>query len=215
MGTPRADYVEHVQDQLDFLKDSGESFDAGKIGEAKRLATVVRVLLHDTAKSKSLLSLMKLKERMSYLNTATPYIPSDLIGAHYGLVVLRMDFGPDAETSFEAILGDKPFRRLSPFNHWWKELVIQDGKGAQWTRRDVVLELANKEGGAHVDEELSIRYEALTIHNSLGIVQFTEADHTTERPVQGNLVYASARQIAYEIEMTLKRELPRRLPGFS
>jgi hypothetical protein len=45
----------HLAEQLQFLQVSAAAFDAGFEGEAKRLAVVLRILLHDTKSSKSLL----------------------------------------------------------------------------------------------------------------------------------------------------------------
>ena len=47
----------HLKEQIQFLLKSAQSYDEGFTSEAKRLAVVIRVLLHDTKKSKSLLTL--------------------------------------------------------------------------------------------------------------------------------------------------------------
>ncbi|PKM42871.1 MAG: hypothetical protein CVV03_09425 [Firmicutes bacterium HGW-Firmicutes-8] len=46
---------EHLREQLEFLELSAESYDRGKDGEAKRLASTIRVLVHETRSSHSLL----------------------------------------------------------------------------------------------------------------------------------------------------------------
>jgi hypothetical protein len=219
MAKLRQDFVEHLLDQLSFLEESGRAFDAGRVGEAKRLAVVVRVLLHDTAKSKSLLGQMKLKERMSYLNTSGPYNPRNLL-PHMGLVSLKMTTGSsEGGTEYVALLGDRPpdFMRQTSFNHWWDEIVIKDDQGEMWTRRQITLHLSNKEGGAHVDERLTAKYDRLANDNALGwMYVYTEpTGSSVERAAKGNPAYASMRQVAYELEMTLKRELPSRVPGFT
>jgi hypothetical protein len=213
-----ANLIEHIQDQIRFLEASGTAFDAGHDGEAKRLATVVRVLLHDTNNSKSLLGQAKVKERMSYLNTAAPFNPRNLM-SHTGLVMMKLTTGPDPNAGGEYVplLGEgspEHQNRPSPFTHWWQELVIKDNQGNTWTRQDVVLELANKEGGAHVDPTLTKKYEASATNNALGWM-YTEGPDDVGTPFKGNPVFASMRQIAYEVEMTLNRELPNRIPGFA
>lgn len=45
----------HLSKQLGFLGRSCEAYDAGYIDEAVRIATVIRVLVHDTNRSNSLL----------------------------------------------------------------------------------------------------------------------------------------------------------------
>ena len=55
------DWLEHLDEQIDFLKASSTSFDTGFHGEIKRLAISVRVLVHDTSNSTSLLALLDKK----------------------------------------------------------------------------------------------------------------------------------------------------------
>lgn len=75
----------HLKDNIEFIKNSSKSFDMGMISEAKRLAVSIRVLLHDTKTSKSLLGLLGEKDQLLYLNTAHPYNPNNLL-SHMGLV---------------------------------------------------------------------------------------------------------------------------------
>jgi hypothetical protein len=61
----------HLQEQLQFLEASCNSFDAGFEGEAKRLAVTIRVLVHDTQQSKSLLGQLDLKGE--FFDSAAPF----------------------------------------------------------------------------------------------------------------------------------------------
>jgi hypothetical protein len=45
----RDEPVSHLREQLEFLRRSAEAYDDGAEGEAKRLATVIRVLVHGGA----------------------------------------------------------------------------------------------------------------------------------------------------------------------
>ncbi len=40
--------MQHLYEQMGFLRRSAEGYDAGDFSEAKRLATTLRLLLHDT-----------------------------------------------------------------------------------------------------------------------------------------------------------------------
>ena len=51
---------DHLTEQIGFLLRSAESYDNGFTDEAKRLAVTIRVLVHDTGKSTSLLKQLKL-----------------------------------------------------------------------------------------------------------------------------------------------------------
>jgi hypothetical protein len=188
----------HLSDNVRFLQASAAAFDSGFFGEAKRLATTIRVLVHDTGSSHSLLRLMGRKDQLAYVNTANAHNPRNLL-SHHGLVGFR--FGPDGARYF-APLGDGPPSRNRPratFADWWGEKVIVDNAGGIFTRKDLVLALANKDGGAHVDPKLDATYAALTRNNSLGWVA---SDANGERPM-GDVELHSVRQIAHELLQTL------------
>jgi len=63
---------EHLNEQLEFIERSAISFDNGFEGEIKRLAVSVRVLIHDTAKSTSLLTLIGQKN-VDFVDTSIPF----------------------------------------------------------------------------------------------------------------------------------------------
>ena len=190
----------HLRDSVGFLEASCASFDAGFLGEAKRLATTIRVLLHDTQSSKSLLGLLGIKSSLEYITTATQYDPQNLLSYH-GLVGFR--FGPKGPAYWAPLGGGPPTRynRLAcDFDAWWNESVIIDKSGGNFTRRDLVLVLANKDGGAHVDPQLDATYAALTRSNSLG---WEVSDGTTTRSLS-DVELHSVRQIAYELLQSLR-----------
>lgn len=77
-----------------------------------------------------------------------------------------------------------------------------------WTRKELVLQLANQEGGAHVDPNLNEDYEALARRNHLGwhMESRDESGLITigATPFEGDAVAISVRQIAYELLTTLE-----------
>jgi hypothetical protein len=86
MQQTREDLEQHLQEQVEFLHSSARAFDEGFEGEAKRMAVVVRVLVHDTAHSKSLLSQLGLLG-LAFYDTAKDWDPRNLL-SHHGLVSL-------------------------------------------------------------------------------------------------------------------------------
>lgn len=70
-----------------------------------------------------------------------------------------------------------------------------------WSRRQFVLTLANKEGGAHVDPNLNEDYERLCRRNGLGWTYSDDANQ--ESAFLGSPIAASVRQIAHETLTTL------------
>ena len=73
-----------------FGVDESDSFDGGFEAEAKRLATTIRVVVHDTRASKSLLNQLNVKHQIRMLNTAHPFDRSNPL-THQGLVVLKVE----------------------------------------------------------------------------------------------------------------------------
>lgn len=145
-----------------------------------------------------------------------------------GLCVVRMRIEADASTSsgsvgYTAPLGDLPVERVQPphaFVDWWNAGVLNDQKGHAFTRRDLVLTVADQDGGAHVDATLNEAYAQLTRENSLqhtwgrneeggiGFMGFVIGDAPVigEAPVN-SIALAHVRQIAWETLDTLHRHL--------
>lgn len=136
----------HLQRQLSFLHNSSNAFDAGEQEESLRIATAIRVLVHQTAKSEALFNQMDVRTSIQLLSTVEKIGPN----------VVLFD-GPVAM----AIWSDRPGRILPKLScgdtrlamtvdAWWTQVVCVHA-GHHMTRREIVLGAANKDGGAHVD----------------------------------------------------------------
>ncbi|MGZ6548774.1 MAG: hypothetical protein ACXVDJ_00680 [Tumebacillaceae bacterium] len=99
-------------------------------------------------------------------------------------------------------VGDINSSKKIKFDKWWSSAVIVDMNKKRYTRRDLVLALANKEGGAHVDPELNKEYADLTRKNSLGWIVHLPNGQSDE--IEGGPEYVSVQQIAYETLRSLK-----------
>ncbi|MDA0365295.1 MAG: hypothetical protein O3B31_14500 [Chloroflexi bacterium] len=167
----RPDLLEILENQVAFLVSSSKAFDAGFEGEGVRLAAVLRVLMHETAASHSLLGQIGLRDRMLYLDTAFPYSSGNLV-AESGLTLQGITAGGADGTSGRYLpsLSRPPVPdRWSGVRRWWElNSVIRDSRGERFTRKDLVLYAAHEDGGAHVQPELTERYRALTRDNSMG-----------------------------------------------
>ena len=198
-----------LREQIGFLKRSCKSYDEGFEDEAIRLAVCIRVLVHDTSKSTSLLHLLKKKD-IDFYDTSTDYEPQNLM-PHFGLCFLRFErkSGESATGSYVPCL-DSCFEihnvKKIKFNDWWEKVVIKDSKSNFFTRRKLVLEVSNKEGGAHVDHELDSDWADLSKFNSAGWKVIT--GNLKAEPFKNSPGLSSIRQIAYEILLTLADEYP-------
>jgi Helicase conserved C-terminal domain len=85
-------------------------------------------------------------------------------------------------------------------------MVIKDSDGQEFTRKELVLALCNKEGGAHVDPEIEAAYEKLASSNSLGWV-YREGDGPDQ--LLPNPVVYSMRQISHEVLESVQQQRDR------
>lgn len=186
----------HFDDQIRFIKRSVQYYDEGDYSEAKRIAVSLRVLFHQTQKSKSLLSLLDYENKLLLLSSGGLYTPSNLVSSW---TLLSISFGATGSL-FRPLLSDVSWRTFYlDFDDWWNEVIFDD-KEFFLSRRDIVLLVANQDGGAHVDPKLKQEYSTLTKKNSLGVV-FVKND--TEFPVHNNPAYAAIRQVAHEVLTSL------------
>lgn len=206
-----SEYREQLETQVRLLRRSASHYDEGDRSEAQRLAVIVRLLVHDTHNSASLLTHLGVKDSLRYFDTRPtlpPGFPPGTIMLHSGLVQMRMPLG-GGDVEYEPHLStDDPLRSAwTDFADWWRRPVVTDQLGNEFPRADLVLALANQDGGAHIDAKLAAPYAALTRENSLG----TEGSTVTGemQPLGPMLVPASVRQIAFELEFSLRQDLLR------
>ncbi len=203
----RDELVDHLKDQIAFMKQSASSYDNGFEDEAKRLAVAIRILVHDTSSSKSLLSSLN-KKSIKFYDSANSYDPKNLL-PYNGLTMMRLSTSEGA--GYVAPLdGGPPSRsrtRKIAFNTWWNGVfVIRDKYGKTFTRRDLVLNTANTDGGAHIDPTLDEPYAKLSRFNSLGWKVFRR---DIEDDFSNSPVLPIIRQITHEVFKTLNDEFPK------
>ncbi|HBO7920498.1 TPA: hypothetical protein N2B41_005746 [Pseudomonas aeruginosa] len=139
------DLAAHLKRQLIFLRNSVSAYDNGCVEEAIRIGVVIRVLCHDTQSSVSLLKQMGQKATLRLVTTAETLSSDLLADMDFGELMAGMTFGHTLE--YDLVPEDAPAILCAD---WWEQPVfIRDKK--TYTRKDVVLAAANKDGGAHVD----------------------------------------------------------------
>lgn len=195
----RQELLEHLSDAVQFLTASARAFDGGFDGEAKPMASTARVLCHDTSQSVSLLQQLALKS-VPFYDTGCVDPPGNM-ATFFPLVSMRLG-GPGSQ--FVAPLDNRPpgFIHDSTFDAWWTAVVLDDKRGNKLSRRDVVLKLANEDGGSHVDPELTPSYAAISRTPGFG---WTLTDAQGSRPLPGRIERVTMRQITHELLKTLGR----------
>lgn len=149
-GKPRL--RQKLVEQLEFLRRSCSAFDEGLEDEALRIAVSLRIIFHDTGKSTSLVKHLNLGNRMMLSSSRG-------LGDYRDYLSFQIHLCSPEPIKMLPLL-DRKFRKM-PLSTWWHEEPIFVHGGQTFTRRMVVLSAANKDGGAHVDEELESYYEVL------------------------------------------------------
>jgi hypothetical protein len=192
----RAQLEAALKEQVRFLRKSCTGYDDGDVSEAKRIALHLRILLHDTGMSKSVLGHFGKSFSWRLADTSHADVPGNLAPYH-GLLSIKLDGSEGMLVPrFEAQEGKLwPF---TPFYSWWNGTIMRDDLGNQFSRKDLVLNVADTDGGAHVDADIDQAYAALSEEGSLGW-QTGGGELLKQNPVAPCL-----RAIAFEVVKTLE-----------
>lgn len=196
---PKGELRQELIEQLSLLRNACETYDKGLEAIGKHIALSLRVLLHQHGQSRSLLDQLGLRSG-KFFDTAGPLNPSNLM-AEFPLVAMRMADDGGAYLPMVMAPGGGPHApQPLAFVDWWNLPVIKDGRGHTFCRRDLIQNVANTDGGAHVDPELEANYMRLSRENSLGWV-FSDGNIRTA--FRGRPELACMRQIAHEVLLTI------------
>jgi hypothetical protein len=207
-----------------FLVNSGNLVAQGDNDEAVRLAIALRVLLHDTRSSHSLLGQLGWKDNLAYVNSlrqleVSPGITVSLgtdsgetVGQTFGLVVLVND--DVGALRFVAPFDRDPVEATLPFETWWTDKVLYSDGTPIFSRWDLIDSMAHHDGGAHVDPRgLTRDYETFKLRGT-GVVSLQLPAGTTGLPdnleglspeYPGDAAGPTVLQIAWEVLETLRR----------
>lgn len=148
-------YIENTAKQALQL----ECTDSLRSEYAIAIATRLRVLLNDEGRNNSLTKMLGIKDHLVF-----PAISKDPLAnapANMMFTSLLTSFNiKNKEAFYKANDFSNAEDLLYTFDAWWNEIVIDSKheKFSQISRRDVILTLADKEGGAHVDEIYDTSY---------------------------------------------------------
>lgn len=191
---------QHLKEQIGFLQSSAKLYDLGQITEAKRIALTLRILLYDGGKP-SLFSLLNLKKKQNLVSTAKPYSETNLLTQQ---CLVGMTFSSEG-ASFFPLFGSIGAKLIS-CNQWLQEIIIDDPQKNKYNRLDLILLLANQDGGAHVDKIIKDERMGLKDSNVSGWHIIGSNDE--EFSFGNDVVYCSMRQMAFEILQSLYRIRP-------
>lgn len=213
--------LEHLDDQMGFLDDSCVRYDAGVRREYKRLAAAIRILVHDSDASTSLLSRIGLKSVMPWVDGSRPGEPTrvreqrlngvipvvSMLTVHH-VEMASIDVVRDVYIA-PAFMAEDLGRLWVGFSYWWGSPRIYGVPDIALSRRDLVLHVANKNGGAHVDD-LPRELHAIDREGAAGGLLSNLPGKTAR---DDSPVPAAIRQIAEEVRFTIRSTLHERISG--
>ena len=186
----------HLRQQLGFLQSSCRSYDMGFHDEAIRIATVIRVLIYDSARSISLLRNLN----ATNINLFTTYWepPEKEYGYEIGYMFSMGVIGGGRRAGYRPNLEDfSSSSKTFPVDKWWNQIVFILNPKVKLSRKDIVLAAVNKDGGAHVDDNLTPEYEAL-MKEVWGTIIIRKGDETYKQPVE-NMHLVAIRTMGNEL----------------
>lgn len=172
--------------------------------------------------SKSLLTQLDQKSKLLFLDTSLPrgaFAFYTMGGVSHTIITSRSYYGllaKEIETAQDDVqmvkyqplclhpLSSRYFKTCKslPFDEWWRKIIYNSGSGVSFSRRDLVIMVANQDGYAHIEENVDERY--LNFKDANILENFIN-DKTKEKSNLATL--CSVRQIAYEVLATIKNAI--------
>jgi len=195
------DFKDRLKELVGFLEKSTASYDGGFPGEARRLAAVIQIIVRDDEGSRSLLSAMGVKDKFFFYDESPDYNPK--IGLPMsGLAIVTI--GKTSHRYVPRLGGSPALRKKATFDIWWnRNVYIDESKNINLSRKAIVLGVANSPVGS-ANHELAGAFEALTGKKTVDqaeVVNESDSDMIA-------VMLASVRQIAHELLISLKAQLP-------
>jgi len=193
---------------IELLSELCNAFDAMETDVfALPISTVIRVLVHDTVNSHSLLGQLN-RKNIQFLSTDTI---SDTAPIHLGLVRcinIGVHDGKGGEARYwphcdARYFPDKSAKKKLSFTDWWSEEKILMSGSCSLTRKDLVLAVANKDGGAHFDKRVEQKYDEFR-HSWSGGTSLVGTQSRQSRGYDNIPTRPSIRQIAHELKQTIQ-----------
>ena len=164
--------IERLEEQRHLLQKSIKDMtEKGDLAEAVRVAIAIRILVHERGNSKPLLKYLHKNYLELPILDRVPKKQEALPPGVQSVVVMEVPVGFQIKSEGTFLSADLPAEAYTPYplGHWWhRAALILPGLGG-FSRKEVVLGLADKEGGAHVDPNISQRYEELMKNKSLQV----------------------------------------------
>jgi hypothetical protein len=202
-NVPRTSEEMHAAfvEDLAILKSLCASFDRGEEGIGKVIAGQLRKILITKGSSKAQIDHRDLRG-IRFHDSSGPLNPENP-HASQKLALTEMIFGSTAPPRHVPACYVEPAEapRWISFDEWLENAVLLDTRNVSFSRRDLILKIAEQHDGVHSDAKLEENYSQLSLGNSMGMLAGRHPD--LPAPLQGRLPLVCIRQIAYEVLDTL------------
>lgn len=180
-----------LKEQYELLKNALNDYYAGVEVRAIDVAVRIRALVHDTKDSHAFLATMDPNYRTLDIYHRPPLGKNVVFAIRQGIQMSGDGKSKSIRDDFK--LG---FHELVPLERWWTEEYLRIGP-VHSSKSQIVLDVANKDGGAHVDPNVPARHIAA----SEPPIRFG----VNENSVQPNLARSTVAQAGNELLDYLER----------
>lgn len=227
---------EKLLEQLYFVRSSCAAIDSGTQFEAIRLAVSLRTLLHHTVKkngtpnSSALLQMLEIRDGLEWVDLSIQnrkYFNTGMLEISFEAELEngeRVTLPPTSQaglfdledrsgvpTNIPAYLTRDHRNESVSFDEWWKHRFISTPGGTLMSRSDLVLEVANTDGGSHVDSVGLLQHYSRLKLEGHGLF-WSNSGHPGDiiappdmQHAMGDAAALSIRHIAHEMLLTLTR----------
>lgn len=212
------DTQERLRETLYFLERSNQAYDSGHRFEAKPLANYIMMLVHDQGSNHSILDQLGYKEDLKYFDSgASNDIAMEMIRAD----LKKLGRDPNSQFYLQSprllVVGQNTpkFAVYEPiydseldqgkwlnFSDWWEQIVFTD-QGNNFSRKELVRYVRNKDGGAHVDPSLPNEYHSITRAKSMNMKLYIDE----KLIIDEGPTFPTIRQISFELLYSIKQHI--------
>ena len=202
MKLSKQDLQEKLDQQLRLMKFSLKAFDEWFYDAALYLSTHLYNLLYDGSTPRrwegSLLWHLKIKNIHKYYDSSLDIQPCAGIHSTYNWLI-NIFLWEKIGIKPIPMLDNNPSSKYVDFDIWREWIIFIDKYNNKFSRKDVIDLVRSKDGGSHIDGDLSKKYFELTKTEWL----WMNIKAWNERKRIKQLEYVAIRQMAHEILKTL------------
>src|SRR5664280_1560918 len=189
-----SDLEQQLAIQLGSLERNCGAYDEGAEDAILDIATRLRVLLHDTAMSLSLLGQLGIKTSLQFYDLSLT-IPDLDPRLQMGETILAWTT-TFPTPRYVAILDHGPPPKKLSFGEWWEaSCLMMHPAGQKLGRKELILTVSNQDGGAHVDSGIDEDY---AFFKDDAVIHLYRKGNGEFKPIPGK-TGASVRQVAHEV----------------